>query len=242
VYTAAVAGLTGAMPQLQARPVNLALAGGNDDIVRSVVDNIQPAVEAAVAQALRTLQASSQSTTSNNRVDAFDAERAQFEAEFAADEALRRQNAAVAAAAGSNQQQRAEYNFNYKVRDDESGTFIFQEERRDGDDVVGQYSYVNPEGTLITVNYQGGADGFSQTLDEQKNFVKTAAATSQTTASTSNSRESAGGSSVANFGASTTASNLASVNQADLISQIIAALQPQITRTVNIALRGIDGA
>ena len=56
MYTAAVAGLTGAMPQLQARPVNLALAGGNDDIVRSVVDNIQPAVEAAVAQALRTLQ------------------------------------------------------------------------------------------------------------------------------------------------------------------------------------------
>merc|ERR1711862_766134 len=150
VYTASVVGLTGAMPQLQARPVNLALAGGNDDIVRSVVDNIQPAVEAAVAQALRTLRASSQSTTSNNRVDTFDAERAQFEAEFAADEALRRQNAAAAAAAGSNQQQRAEYNFNYKVRDDESGTFIFQEERRDGDDVVGQYSYVNPEGTLIT--------------------------------------------------------------------------------------------
>merc|ERR1712200_388823 len=138
--------------------------------------------------------------------------------------------------------QRAEYNFNYKVRDDESGTFIFQEERRDGDDVVGQYSYVNPEGTLLTVNYQGGADGFRQNLEEQKNFVKTAAATSQTTASTSNSRESAGGSSVANFGASTTASNLASVSQADLISQIIAALQPQITRTVNIALRGIDGA
>merc|ERR1712123_246562 len=53
----------------------------------------------------------------------------------------------------------------------EAQTYITQSENRDGDTLTGMYSYVNPDGALITVNYEAGPMGYSQTLDQQDGFV-----------------------------------------------------------------------
>merc|ERR1712123_537195 len=109
----------------------------------------------------------------------------------------------------------------------EAQTYITQSENRDGDTLTGMYSYVNPDGALITVNYEAGPMGYSQTLDQQDGFVsinpqpvKAAGATS--TAS--------------NAGFSSSSSSSSSLDQSALIAQIISAVQSAIssssTRTV----------
>ena len=45
----------------------------------------------------------------------------------------------------------AKYQFEYKIANDRTQTYIFQEESRDGLEVVGSYGYVDPTGALITV-------------------------------------------------------------------------------------------
>merc|ERR1712211_169891 len=67
---------------------------------------------------------------------------------------------------------RAEYNYQFQVADDDEQTYITQSEARDGDDVTGTYSYVDPNGDLITVNYQAGPMGYTQTLDKQVGAVQ----------------------------------------------------------------------
>merc|ERR1711902_430295 len=84
------------------------------------------------------------------------AERAAFEAELAAD---------VDVSA------KPVYNFEYKVADNDAQTYISQSENRDGDSLTGTYSYVNPDGALITVNYEAGPMGYTQTSSEQAGFV-----------------------------------------------------------------------
>lgn len=67
---------------------------------------------------------------------------------------------------------RAEYAYEYKVADDFEQTYISHEESRNGDDVTGVYSYIDPNGDLITVTYQAGAMGYTQQLDRQVGQVQ----------------------------------------------------------------------
>merc|ERR1719422_1097527 len=46
------------------------------------------------------------------------------------------------------------YSFNNNVADDSYQTYIARQEDSDGETVVGSYSYVDPTGALITVNYR----------------------------------------------------------------------------------------
>merc|ERR1712106_915906 len=64
-----------------------------------------------------------------------------------------------------------QYNFNYKVADDLEQTYIARDEARDGENVRGSYSYVDPLGSLITVTYTTGSDGYQETREIQENFV-----------------------------------------------------------------------
>merc|ERR1712008_205170 len=57
----------------------------------------------------------------------------------------------------------AKYNFIYKVADDATQTYISQEEQRDGLEVQGTYSYVDPTGAIVTVNYNAGVNGYEET-------------------------------------------------------------------------------
>ena len=51
----------------------------------------------------------------------------------------------------------AQYQFEYKIANDRTQTYIFQEESRDGLEVVGRYGYVDPTGALITVRHERGS-------------------------------------------------------------------------------------
>ena len=120
----------------------------------------------------------------------------------------------------------AEYSYEYKVSDKEQSTFISKQENRAGDTLTGSYSYVDPNGDLITVNYEAGAMGFSATTDKQEGFlapVRNSVSTS--TASDYKTTSSAG-----------LASSSAAVDQEALIARVLAALQPQISSAVAAAV------
>jgi hypothetical protein len=63
------------------------------------------------------------------------------------------------------------YAFGYQVADEEHQTYINQTEERDNDLVTGEYSYVDPLGSLITVKYTAGPDGYQETRTSEANFV-----------------------------------------------------------------------
>jgi Insect cuticle protein len=280
-----VAGLTVAAPQLDLPGVQrtvTTVAAINDvneeNLVNDVVSALEPSIALAVANALRSLQSSTTTTTitegaqvsgggasssgqsavssvsssasaakssssasksSSSFSASAAAEKAAFEKEFAAKQANEEPTT------------RPEYNFEFKVADSDEQTYITQQEARDGDQLTGTYSYVDPEGALITVNYQAGPDGFSQTTDKKEGFIqivpkppRIAAATASGASSASASKftsatsgaSSAGGASFSSQKGSTTVSSSSSIDQSALISQILAALQPQIAASVNAAI------
>jgi len=89
----------------------------------------------------------------------------------AAEQAARERAASAAAKAAANPTARPVYNFEYKVADNDAQTYISQSEERDGQSLSGTYSFVNPLGSLVTVNYQAGPEGYTQTSSEQAGFV-----------------------------------------------------------------------
>merc|ERR1712045_290510 len=63
------------------------------------------------------------------------------------------------------------YTYAYQVADQERQTYIAQTESRDGTLVQGEYSYVDPNGSLITVQYEADEDGYRETRNVQANFL-----------------------------------------------------------------------
>merc|ERR1712210_416687 len=126
-----------------------------DEVVTNVVSALTPSIAAAVEEALA----------------------AQAAAEAARVEAERRAAApAAAAAAKANKPdtlaEPAKYNFEYKVAEDEDQVYITQNDARDGDALTGTYSFVDPRGALITVNYEAGPQGYEETREEKLGFVE----------------------------------------------------------------------
>merc|ERR1712203_545911 len=105
----------------------------------------------------------------------------------------------------------AKYNYIYKVADDGTQTYISQEEERDGLEVQGTYSYVDPTGAIVTVNYNAGVNGYEETRSREEGAVKIAPVQPPATSSTS----------------STTG-----LNTDAIIAQVLAALRPTIQTTV----------
>jgi len=124
----------------------------------------------------------------------------------------------------------AEYNFEYKVADDEQQNYIARQESRDGDTVTGSYNYVNPAGTLVTVNYEAGPDGFKQETSEQKGAVEMRNVPVGWDGPLAGVDDAAVSSGVS---ASRQSSSL---SQSDLIAKILATLQPRITSAVQSAV------
>jgi len=169
-------------------------------ITSSVVSQLQPSIAAAVAQALASSRRSSSVSLGG----------ANREEEYADGP--------------------AEYNFEYKVADDEAQNYIARQESRDGDIVTGSYNYVNPAGTLVTVNYEAGPDGFKQETSEQKGAVEmrnVPVGWDGPLAGVDDAGVSSG------VSASRQSSSL---SQSDLIAKILATLQPRITSAVQSAV------
>merc|ERR1711990_1393867 len=170
-------------------------------ITSSVVSQLQPSIAAAVAQALAGSRRSSSVSLGS----------ANKEQEYADGP--------------------AEYNFEYKVADDEQQNYIARQESRDGDTVTGSYNYVNPAGTLVTVNYEAGPDGFKQETSEQKGAVE------MRNVPVGWDGPLAGVDDAGSVSSGVSASRQSSsLSQSDLIAKILATLQPRITSAVQSAV------
>merc|ERR1711892_962822 len=169
------ASLAVAAPQLNLpglRSVNTISSNVNEqEVVSSVVTALGPSISQAVSDALASLEAAAAAEAeARARAQLAAQQRAAAEQaarqRAAAEQAAREQAAAAAAQAAAEPTARPVYNFEYKVADNEFQTYISQSEERDGDALTGTYSYVNPVGSLITVNYQAGPMGYTQTSSE----------------------------------------------------------------------------
>merc|ERR1711936_1459078 len=63
------------------------------------------------------------------------------------------------------------YTYSYQVADEEQQTYIKQTESRDSNVVTGEYSYVDPLGSLITVKYTADENGYQETRTSEPGFV-----------------------------------------------------------------------
>merc|ERR1711953_7167 len=192
VVLAALLATANAAPQLFGPSPSIPSAPRKQDeaaIVGSVISALQPTIAEAVAAALAatskpssTSVSSSSGTSSSGFVPARDSDATP-----------------------------AEYNYIYKVADDGTQTYISQEEERDGLEVQGTYSYVDPTGAIVTVNYNAGVNGYEETRSREEGAVKSAPVQQPATSSTS----------------STTG-----LNTDAIIAQVLAALRPTIQTTV----------
>merc|ERR1712059_245679 len=243
-----VVGMAMGAPQLSRGRQRSQTGVNEDQVVSNVITALEPSIAQAIQEALAGL--------SFNNVDAEAAaaaaalERDSFEAELSND-------------LGPNV--RPVYNYEYKVADEDAQTYISKSEQRDGDELSGSYSFVDSTGSLITVNYNAGVDGYTETRNSEKGFVQiraippwtgelagvpgsgttVARGPSTSTASGSSFGSGSGSRASSAFGSSrgsssssslSSSSISSSVNQGDLISRIIAALQPQISAAVTSAL------
>merc|ERR1711936_283731 len=131
----------------------------------------------------------------------------------------------------------AKYNFGYKVADEDSQAYINHQESREGNDVTGTYNYVNPAGALVTVNYEAGVNGFSQTRDVKQGAVQMRNIPGAWTGPLAGVDEvnSVPATSSSTRGLSSTSSSSAASQEA-LIAQILTSIQPKITSAVQSAI------
>merc|ERR1712098_960245 len=118
---------------------------------------------------------------------------------------------------------------------------ITQQEARDGDQVRGQYAYVNPNGALVTMGYEAGPMGYTQTVDTQEGFVQVKNVAKNTQQSSSSS--SSGGfnsnaatgftSNAAGFSSNSASSNFNGFSSGSSSSQGVRGGQVSTTSTVS---------
>jgi len=174
-------------------------------LTSSVVTSLQPAIASAVAQALR----NTQSRPSTSALSPEEEERI-----------------------NAQQSANAQYNYEYKVGDDDKQTYISHKEARNGENVEGTYNYIDATGALVTVDYQAGPMGYTENREVQEGAVQIDQRNipqpwTGPLAGVSSSSPSASGSS---------SSSSSSLSQSDLIAQILRAIQPQISSAVQSAV------
>merc|ERR1711915_874644 len=199
------------------------------ELTSSVVASLQPSIAAAVANALSASSVSSfNSKTSTSSSLTSSALTQEEEAKL---------NAQLSA--------NAQYEYGYKVADDDAQAYMAHEETRNGQNVEGKYNYVDANGALVTVTYQAGPEGYSETRDVQDGAVEmrnvyeawdgpyadiVPAGVSSTSGAVSQV------STVSARGSSSSERASSSLSQSDIIAQVLAALQPQISGAVQSAI------
>merc|ERR1712123_2169 len=227
----------------------------NQEVVSQVVGALQPSIARAVAEALAGLNSRSVSTSSIGSRGSLSSSSSSSSSREAAERAAFEAELAGASIEGPTA--RPVYNFQFKVADDGEQTYISQEEAREGDKLSGTYSYVDADGALVTVNYEAGAMGYSETRDKQEGFVQmrarpvrtqtlavensaagTAARAQAVQAVQAARRLESARQEAARLEASrlTASRQSSSINQNAIISQVISSLQPLITRAVEGAI------
>ena len=127
----------------------------------------------------------------------------------------------------------AQYEFGYKVSDDEAQAYIAHEETRNGEAVEGKYNYVDANGALVTVNYQAGPEGYTENREVQDGAVQMRNIPGPWQGPFADTVP-AGVSSAAAIAAREPATS--SFDQSQLIQRILSQLQPQISGAVQTAI------
>merc|ERR1711892_53771 len=178
-------------------------------LTSNVVTSLQPAISAAVAQALSQSGPAATGSSGRGALTLSPEEEARINAQQSAN---------------------AQYQFGYKVGNEDTQTYMAHEETRNGANVEGKYNYVDPTGSLVTVTYQAGPGGYTETREVEEGVVQMRdipgawtgplAGVSSPTSPTSGSLSSAP----------------SRLSQSDLIAQILSAIQPQISGAVQTAV------
>jgi len=189
-------------------------------LTSSVVASLQPSIAAAVAEALRSSstttttlgQTSSGSvTTSGNALS--EEEEAEYNAKLSAN---------------------AQYEYGYKVADDESQAYMAHEEVRNGQNVEGKYNYVDATGALVTVTYQAGPQGYTENREVQDGAVQMRNIPGPWEGPYADTVPA--GVSTATAGPAPSVSGRSSLDQNQIIQMILRQLQPQISGAVQSAI------
>merc|ERR1712106_293572 len=179
--------------------------GSASQLTSSVVSSLQPSIAAAVAQALSASAAANSRQTTAAAVT----------------------SSAVNAQLSAN----AQYEYGYKVADDEAQAYMAHQETRNGQNVEGKYNYVDANGAHVTVTYQAGPEGYTENREVQVGAVQmrttygawdgpfadtvpAGVASTDTQSATISTR------------GSSSFSTKSAVSQSALISQILNAVQP----------------
>merc|ERR1711953_437328 len=128
-------------------------------LTSSVVASLQPSIAAAVAEALRSNskpattfgQSSSSGSVSSSANTLTEEEEAEINAKLSAG---------------------VQYEYGYKVADDDAQAYLAHQEVRNGQNVEGKYNYADANGALVTVTYQAGPDGYTENREVQDGAVQ----------------------------------------------------------------------
>merc|ERR1712106_1095740 len=183
-------------------------------LTSNVVTSLQPAISAAVAQALRGSQSRPAATGSSGRgaLTLSTEEEARINAQ---------------------QSGNAQYQFGYKVGNEDTQTYMAHEETRNGANVEGKYNYVDPTGSLVTVTYQAGPGGYTETREVEEGVVQMRDIPGAWTGPLAGVSSPTSPTSPTSGSLSPGPSRL---SQSDLIAQILSAIQPQISSAVQTAV------
>ena len=119
-------------------------------------------------------------------------------------------------------QSNPQYAFKYQVSDEKEQTYMAHDENREGNTVTGQYSYVDPYGSLIIVKYTADEGGYTETREVQENFLTISEKPKRPVVTTPKPTQ--------------PPRRPAPSNNSDLVAQIIAQLTPFIKQTVSNSL------
>lgn len=224
----------------QARPQFSSGAGGESGLVANIISQLTPFVQSTVAEALAARQSSSSVSTSISSSSGSSFGASSSGSSFGSISGGSSSSGSVSAETrrqldGQDMfDANPKYTYAYQVANDEKQTYIAQEESRDGDQVNGQYSYVDANGALVTVKYTANdSDGYSETREIQENFVQIKSLPVTKTVETN---------SVALRPAPRPAAPRPAAGNSDLVARIISQLTPYIKTTVTETLSSRQSA
>jgi len=189
-------------------------------VVNTVTNQLQPLISDAVARALRGSRAGAAAGVVGGAGGLTPEEEAEYNKKLSSN---------------------AQYEYGYKVADDDAQAYMAHQEVRNGQNVEGKYNYVDANGALVTVTYQAGPDGYTENREVQDDAVQMRNIPGPwegpyaDTVPAGVSVEDVSQTSTISARGQTTSSSSA-VSQSALISQILSALQPQINTAVQSAL------
>merc|ERR1719192_180016 len=186
-------------------------------VVNTVTNQLQPLISDAVARALRGSRAGAAAGVVGGAGGLTAEEEAEYNKKLSSN---------------------AQYEYGYKVADDDAQAYMAHQEVRNGQNVEGKYNYVDANGALVTVTYQAGPDGYTENRDVQDGAVQMRNIPGPWEGPYADTVPAGVSVDSAPAPAPTRSS---SVSQAGLIQSILQQIQPQIAGAVQAALAGNTG-